>query len=109
MNGHEPLIAMRLAGKIPQYVFLEDSEGNPQWHLYGEFPTISVKGDALKTLDMRFLVGLAVLASSESEKRCKDLLEVCKRHKVRYAVVNQIRLDQKRWEQTGFFETYGEL
>ena len=109
MKDFEPIVVMRYLGKIPEYVFLEDSQGNPEWHLYDEMPTVSILGDDIKTLDLRFLVGLRVLASSESESRCKALLKVLKRHKVRYAMVNQIRTDQKPWQQTGFFETFGEI
>jgi len=47
-------------GKAPQAVTIEDhrSLNSHDWHLFGETPTISVYGDELYDIDLRFCVGL---------------------------------------------------
>jgi len=109
MNGHEPIIAMRLSGKKPEIVFIEDFDGNPEWEKFGEFPTVSVKGDDIKTLDLRFLVGLVVSASGSTEKRSKELLEACKRHKVRFCISSHRALMVNHWNDPFWMEYFGEM
>jgi hypothetical protein len=89
MRGHEPIIAMRKAGTTPKTVFINDypCHTSLDWHdpgqAYGEgWPaddaTVSTAGDAISSLDLRFLVGLTVSISSHSEGRAKALFEACK-------------------------------
>jgi hypothetical protein len=90
MRGHEPILAMRKAGTAPSFVFINDFHCQParDWSnpgvKYGEqwpadHATVSTAGDALSSLDLRFLVGLKVSISSESEGRAKALFELCKK------------------------------
>jgi hypothetical protein len=84
MRGHEAIIVMRKSGRAPKVVFINDypcqtaldwqNPGDP----YGEewpvdHATVSTAGDPLSSLDLRFLVGLMVIISSESEARAKAL------------------------------------
>ena len=89
MRGHEPIIAMRKAGTTPSIVFINDfpCQTARDWHnpgeKYGEVwpadhATVSTAGDALSSLDLRFLVGLTVSITSESESRAKALFAKAK-------------------------------
>lgn len=78
MRGHEKLIALRCAGKRPAIVFLNDYLCQTDWFETGErHVTVSVAGDAIHRLDLRFLVGLTVSAGSYDEARAKALLQAC--------------------------------
>jgi hypothetical protein len=89
MRGHEPIIAMRKSGIAPKIVFVNDfpCKTSRDWHnpgeKYGEewpadHATVSTAGDALSSLDLRFLIGLTVSISSESESRAKALFAKAK-------------------------------
>lgn len=89
MRGHEAIIAMRNAGKRPSIVFINDYPDvcASDWHNPGEkfgkvwapdHATVSTADDVIQMLDMRFLVGLRVSISSESEIRAKALFEKAK-------------------------------
>lgn len=78
MRGHEKLIAMRKAGKRPAIVFLNDFPCLTDWfETGGKHVTVSVDGDQLNRIDLRFLVGLTVSATSYNEGRAKALMQVC--------------------------------
>lgn len=89
MRGHESIIAMRKRGTTPKIVFINDfhCQSARDWRDPGkkfaeEWPadhaTVSTAGDALSSLDLRFLVGLTVSISSESETRAKALFAKAK-------------------------------
>lgn len=82
MRGHEPIIAMRKTRRAPAIVFLNDGwyDGMARhWHENGDHATVETKGDeSIESLDLRFLVGLTVSISSDSEDRAKRLMEACK-------------------------------
>ena len=80
MKGHDGIIAMRMKGYKPRAVFINDYPCKTDWEEFGEIPTVCVSGDNLITLDLRYTVGLQVHISSDSEKRAKTLLELCKKH-----------------------------
>lgn len=80
MKGHEALLQMRLNGKAPEYVFINDFPCKTDWMLFDEEVTINVDGDALKTLDLRMLVDLKIIAISTNLERAKTLFAVCKKH-----------------------------
>lgn len=78
MHGHEKIIAARMAGKSPKFVFLNDYPCKTDWHEHGDHATVCVHKEFVKSLDLRFLVGLAVSVSASTESRAKDLLNACK-------------------------------
>ena len=90
MRGHEPLIAMRKAGKGPDTVFLDDfpSPVARDWHdpgrRYGEkwpndLATVELaQDDDPATLDLGFVAGMRVHISSMQEGRAKALSRRCK-------------------------------
>ena len=84
MRGHESIIAMRKSGIAPKIVFINDfpCQTSHYWRNPGDkfrqewladHATVSTVGDALSSLDLRFLVGLTVSISSESELRAKAI------------------------------------
>ncbi len=80
MRGHEKLIEMRKAGKRPAIVFLNDFPCRTDWFETGDkHVTVSVDGDNLDRVDLRFLVGLTVSASSFDESRAKAMFAACKK------------------------------
>lgn len=80
MRGHEKLIALRRAGKRPAIVFVNDFLCPTDWFETGDrHVTVSVAGEALNRVDLRFLVGLTVSATSFEEARARDLLSACQR------------------------------
>ena len=80
MKGHLPLIAMRKAGARPAIVFLNDFDCPTNWFETGDkHVTVSVAGEPLNRVDLRFLVGLTVSATSYDESRAKDLMQACQR------------------------------
>lgn len=79
MYGHEPLIAMRKAGRKPSMVFLSDFPGKPNWQEHGDYPEISVYHDVPERADLRFLVNLNVNITASSKDRAKALLEACRK------------------------------
>ena len=89
MRGHEPIIRMRMAGRTPRIVFLNDypSPEAKDWHQPGErygqqwepdHATVCTHGDAISGLDLRFLKGLTVSISADSEARAKALFAKAK-------------------------------
>ena len=77
MHGHEPLIAMRKAGRKPTMVFLSDFSEKSNWHETGDHPEITVYHDVPERADLRFLVNLNVTITASSKARAKALLAAC--------------------------------
>jgi hypothetical protein len=78
MQGQEHIVNMRKHGATPKIVFLNDWLCDTDWYETGDAATVCVHGDSIKMLDLRFLVGLKVSISSESEIRAKALFNTCK-------------------------------
>jgi hypothetical protein len=89
MRGHKPIIAMRKRGVAPKIVFLNDfpCQTSEEWQNPGEkhgeiwpadHATVSTSGDQISSLDLRFLVGLKVSITSDSEGRAKALFAKAK-------------------------------
>jgi hypothetical protein len=108
MKGHQPLIQMRMAGKAPQSVSIEDhkSLNSHDWHLFGDIPCINVDGDELYSIDLRFCVDLIVNISSFSEVRAKTLLTIVKQSKARVITSCVLIPNAPHWKQTGWSEIY---
>lgn len=83
MRGQEKIIAMRLSGKAPNMVFLNDYPTHREeldWFENGLAATVQTSPqDAPERLDLRFLVGLKVSVSSDDENRAKAIFEACKK------------------------------
>lgn len=90
MLGHLPIIKMRMAGKRPKIVFINDfpTPEAADWHkpgaAYGQVwvpdhATVQIDpSDRIEALDLRFVAGLIVSATGSTEARAKALFEACK-------------------------------
>ena len=108
MKGHEPLISMRMAGKAPVAVFIEDhkSLNCNDWHIYGEMPTICINNDQLQDIDLRFAIDLTVNITSFSEQRAKALFAIAKNAKARVVTSCVLIPNAPYFKQTGWSEIY---
>ena len=106
MKGHEHIINMRLQGLKPEIVFVCDYPCETDWHEHNDHPTVSVHGDNIETLDMRFLVGVVVSVSSNCEKRARRLFKAVLGAKPLACIGVHLIPGKKAWEQDGHLETY---
>lgn len=106
MRGHDELIAMRMGGKRPAIVFINDFHCETDWHLYGDHVTISTAGDDLDWTRFRFLKGLTVSILAEREDRLRDLVEVAKKSGVAFLAGCCIDPSLPAWKQDGSIEVW---
>jgi hypothetical protein len=106
MKGHDEILQMRKAGRTPTIVFINDYPCQTNWAEYGAYATVCVFGDSVNSLDLRFLVGIAVSVSASTESRAKALFNACKRHGAKTVAVCHVQNDKKPWEQSGWTEIW---
>ena len=73
MRGHTEIIAARMQRKAPSFVFVNDYPCKTDWFERAEQATVCTHGDAIDTLDLRYLVGLRVSISATTEARAQAL------------------------------------
>lgn len=78
MRGHENVIKLRMTGKRPQSIFVNDWDCQTDPRETGRMDVVNCAGDVIELQDWRFLVGMTVSCSSPSEDRAKALFEACK-------------------------------
>ena len=105
MKGQDAIIQMRMNRKRPEWVFINDYPCSVDWTKYNDQPTICVDGDNIRTLDLRFLVGLQVSVSSTSEKRARELFDACQRHHVSLVAAAHIT-EAKPHQQNGWTDIW---
>lgn len=65
-----------MKGIKPSCVFIDDFKiEKSKWSEESDFLNICVEGDNLKTLDLRFLNGLDVRATANTENRAKEIFD----------------------------------
>lgn len=108
MIGHQPLINLRMSGKAPKYISLEDhrSMNAKDWHEWDDSPVICIHKDDLHTLDLRFVVGLTVHFSSFDERRAKAIHQKLIDNKARVITSCVLLAGQPYFRQTGWSEIY---
>lgn len=118
MIGHLPLIKLRMRGITPSAVWVHDylTPVSKDWSapvtLSGKpmkphYPSVSIEPkDAIRSLDLRFLVGVEVYTSSSDEKRAKALFEACKRSGATLVVGCHTQDDKHYTEQAGWAEIW---
>lgn len=79
MRGHENIISQRIAGHVPNIVFINDYPCKTDWFEFREQATVCTADDPLSSLDLRFLVGLRVSISATTEDRAKALFDRAKK------------------------------
>ena len=75
MHGHTDIIANRMQGRAPRFVFVNDYPCKTDWFEQSEQATVCTHGDHIGMLDLRFLVGLRVSISATTEARAVALFE----------------------------------
>ena len=94
MRGHENIIAMRMKGVKPAgMVWLCDYPIRPEaieWQYPSDCtnPSVSVHGDAIGGIDLRFVVGLPVDVTGTDSARVKALAGACKRAGASMVIAN---------------------
>lgn len=106
MRGHERLIDLRRAGKVPRMVFVNDWACATDWFEDGNAVTICTDGDVIQLLDLRFLVGLRVSISAKSEIRAKALFEQCRAAGAAAVAACHVQDDRRHWEQSGWSQVW---
>ena len=106
MKGHEHIIASRIAGQKPPFVFINDYPCKTDWFEFAEHATVCTHGDTIETLDMRFVVGLAVSVSATEEKRAKALSDACKQHGAHVVAACHVVYGVHPEKQTGWTEIW---
>lgn len=101
VKGHTGVIAMRQRGLKPSAVFVCDFPTPTDWAEWGEYPTITVDGESIPLLDLRFLVGLHVHVAGFDDKRNRELFEACKEAGAAFVIAAGMReVDPWRLETT---------
>jgi len=106
MTGHESIISLRKQGKAPSYIFINDFPCKTDWEEYQDHATVCVYEESIKTLDLRFLVDMAVLVCSEDLDRAKALFTACKRHSPSTLICTHIKPNTHPLDQDGLGKFY---
>lgn len=106
MRGQENIIAMRLCGKVPKIVFLNDYDCKTDWVDCGDHATVCCDKDTISSLDLRFLVGLTVSISASTEARAKALFAKAKWFGAKTAAACHVQTDKTAFDQSGWTEIY---
>lgn len=106
MKGHDTLIQLRKAGRVPKIVFVNDYPCKTDWFEHSDHATICTDGEALSSLDLRCLTGLRVSISASTESRAKALFAKAKWFDAKTVAACHVQAGVKPWEQSGWFEIY---
>lgn len=107
MKGHEEIIKLRLLGKKPEWVFINDFPCQTDWMLHNDHATVCVDGEPIKTLDLRFVVGLKVSIAGSTEERAKALFDLCLKNGARIIAGTHIKNNLHPLDQDGWTEVHG--
>jgi hypothetical protein len=108
MKGHEGIIKLRLAGKAPELILLDDlSFSSPltDWEGYDSMPTVCVHKEPIEGLDLRFLVGCKVSVTSHNLERAKRLFNACKEAGATWVAASHTEMHGEM-AKTGWMEFY---
>ena len=106
MNGHEKIIALRKQGMKPPFVFLNDYPCQTDWFENHEHAIVCTHGDSIESLDIRFLVGMAVSVSATTENRAKALFNACKQASASVVASCVVQTDVHSSNQSGWCEIW---
>lgn len=106
MKGHEDIISLRRARQAPAMVFINDYPCKTDWLRERAAATVCTHGDVIQMLDLRFLVGLKVSISSDSEVRAKALMEACRNAGAHTVAACHVQEGRQPWQQSGWCEVW---
>lgn len=106
MRGHNEIIELRKSGLKPGWVYLNDFPCETDWYKQGLPATVCVSGESFSGLDLRFLVGLSVVANADSEMRAKSLFEAAKRSGAEFVSGVEHQPGHHSSEQSGWSATW---
>lgn len=106
MRGHNEIIELRKSGLKPGWVYLNDFPCETDWYKNGLPATVCVAGESFSGLDLRFLVGLSVVANSDSETRAKALFSAAKKSGAEFVAGVEIQPCKHHSEQSGWADTW---
>lgn len=107
MRGHDAIVAMRLKGKRPAIVFVNDYPCDEHdWAAHGDHATVCTHGDAIELLDLRFLIGCMVSISSTSEARARALFEAARKAGADVVGACHVNPAKREFEQDGWCEVW---
>ena len=90
MNGHQPILAMRRSGVKPASIWLNDYPS-----LDADYSVRIDAADMPESLDLRFVVGTTVIATSDKPARLKRIVNACKQAKAARVISNLFKPDGK--------------
>ena len=102
MRGHGPLLAERMQGRAPNYVFVNDYPCKTDWCDFSEQVTLCTHGDPLSSLDLRCLVGLSVSISSPDLARAQALFAMAVEAGAKSVAAAHVQADQATFNQSGW-------
>lgn len=106
MQGQDEIIRMRLRRQVPGIVFVNDYPCSTDWFKHHDHATVCTHGLVIQLQDFRFLTGLRVSISSESEIRAKAIFEHIKAAGANTVAACHIKPDVQPWKQDGWVEVW---
>lgn len=79
MKGAEAVIKARLAGVAPGAIYFIDHPDNAPL----ELGCVDIRGDNIPLLDLRFVAGMLVCVTSETNERMEQLVAQCRKFRAR--------------------------
>lgn len=100
MTGHQPILAMRRAGRKPEFVWVSDFADCTLDGL-----TVRISGDTPELEDFRFLVGVTALVEGSDPQRVERIAKACAPIAKRVIAsviqpVNEVRWETRRVTDT---------
>ena len=110
MRGHTEIIQMRKAGRKPALIFLNDWPLNTKWREPTDSLEVSIMDEKPQHADLRFLIGLRVSISCNTEARAKAFFEAAKSAKAEIVASGWSESPKRNWfgfydSRTGFEQT----
>ena len=88
MKGAQEILNARMNGKSPAAIYLIDHLDTSEL----EFGEVNIYQLPIEKMDLRFVVGLLVGITAETESRCKAIADLCKKcgaRAITYGVVRK--------------------
>lgn len=81
MRGHEKLVEMRVAGSVPEWVFVDTEYDKTHqyadWHRVDNTTAVVLVEPSDRRLDFRFVVGMKCFVQGENMNRVHEIRDAC--------------------------------